>query len=87
VTATCITTLSSTEDPTLTFTREQGIRDILYSNVAAYNGSISAEHGIGQLKREHNTALKHPLELEIMQKIKNALDPEGLLNPGKLLNR
>jgi FAD/FMN-containing dehydrogenase len=74
----------STTDPTLTFKNEAGIRDILYGSVAAFNGSISAEHGIGQLKKEHNTALKNPLELEIMQKIKTALDPDGLFNPGKL---
>ena len=49
------------------------------------NGSISAEHGIGQLKREHFLQLKDPLELELMVKISHALDPNGIMNPGKLL--
>ena len=53
--------------------------------MGAHNGSISAEHGIGQLKRAHFLALKNPLELEVMETIKRALDPHGILNPGKLL--
>ena len=50
-----------------------------------HNGSISAEHGIGQLKRAHFLQLKNPIELEIMGAIKHTLDPKGILNPGKLL--
>jgi FAD/FMN-containing dehydrogenase len=48
-------------------------------------GSISAEHGIGRLKRDLLRHAKQPLELEMMRKIKNAFDPNGILNPGKLL--
>jgi len=48
-------------------------------------GSISAEHGIGRLKRDLLRQAKQPLELEVMRKIKLAFDPNGILNPGKLL--
>lgn len=75
----------SSSDPTLTYKHEEAIREILYSQVFAYNGSISAEHGIGQLKLDHNYRFKDPLELEMMKKIKNAFDPKGLFNPGKLI--
>ena len=53
--------------------------------VARYGGSISAEHGIGQLKRDDFLRLKDPLELRMMQGIKQLLDPAGIMNPGKLL--
>jgi FAD/FMN-containing dehydrogenase len=53
--------------------------------VASLRGSISAEHGLGQLKREEIRAHKPPLELELMRKVKAALDPHGVMNPGKVL--
>jgi FAD/FMN-containing dehydrogenase len=53
--------------------------------VAAMGGSISAEHGIGQMKRADLVRYKGPVELALMRKIKAALDPKGILNPGKLL--
>ncbi len=71
--------------PNLAFENEEGIRETVYEVVNRHNGSISAEHGIGQLKRAHFLELKDPLELEVMGKIKKALDPRGILNPGKLL--
>ena len=69
----------------LAFENEAGIRETVYERVAAHNGSISAEHGIGQLKRVHFLELKNPEEVAVMVKIKKALDPKGILNPGKLL--
>jgi FAD/FMN-containing dehydrogenase len=48
-------------------------------------GSISAEHGIGQMKRADLLRLKSPIELDLMRRIKAALDPKGVLNPGKVL--
>jgi len=57
------------------------VHDIVY----ALNGSISAEHGIGQLKREELLRYKSPLEMQLMRSIKQALDPHGLMNPGKIL--
>jgi len=58
---------------------------IVHDRVVAMGGSISAEHGIGQLKREELTRYKSALELELMARLKSALDPGGLLNPGKVL--
>ena len=51
----------------------------------AHGGSISAEHGIGQLKRDELVRYKSAVELELMRAVKAALDPPGLLNPGKVL--
>lgn len=50
-----------------------------------YNGTISAEHGLGQELRKRVVGQKPPIELELMQRIKTAFDPAGLLNPGKVL--
>jgi FAD/FMN-containing dehydrogenase len=64
--------------------REQ-VNRIVYRLVAELDGSISAEHGLGQLKREEIRLHKDPLELELMRSIKHALDPQGLMNPGKVI--
>ncbi len=61
------------------------INRIVHDSVHAHGGSISAEHGIGQLKREDNARYKSPVELAAMRAIKQALDPRGLMNPGKVL--
>jgi FAD/FMN-containing dehydrogenase len=61
------------------------VNRIVYHAVAELGGSISAEHGLGQLKREEIHRHKSPLELELMRALKKALDPQGLMNPGKLL--
>jgi len=61
------------------------VNRIIYDAVAQLGGSISAEHGLGQLKREEIRAQKSPLEMELMQTLKDALDPKGLMNPGKVL--
>lgn len=61
------------------------VNRIVYDAVDALGGSISAEHGLGQLKREEIRRHKSALEIELMQKIKSALDPEGLMNPGKVI--
>ncbi len=64
---------------------EAEVNRIVYRVVARLNGSISAEHGLGQLKRETIRDYKDPLELELMRTIKQALDPRGLMNPGKVI--
>jgi FAD/FMN-containing dehydrogenase len=69
----------------LAFEQEEQINRIVHDAVAAAGGSISAEHGLGQMKREEIRRYKSPLELQLMQSIKQALDPHGLMNPGKLL--
>jgi FAD/FMN-containing dehydrogenase len=58
---------------------------IVHDLVAARGGSISAEHGIGQLKRGELVRYKDALELALMRRIKDALDPTAILNPGKVL--
>jgi FAD/FMN-containing dehydrogenase len=53
--------------------------------VRAYNGSISAEHGIGQLKRKELSETKSPVALDLMRRIKKSFDPAGIMNPGKVI--
>jgi FAD/FMN-containing dehydrogenase len=57
----------------------------VYELVTEWGGSISAEHGIGQLKLDELSRLGDPVALSLMRRIKRALDPDGLLNPGKLV--
>jgi FAD/FMN-containing dehydrogenase len=64
---------------------EANVNAIVYDAVLAHGGSISAEHGIGALKREELARRKSPVALSLMRAIKRALDPDGLLNPGRLL--
>lgn len=66
-------------------THEHAVADLIFDEVASYGGSISAEHGIGQLKRDAFLRLKAPVQLELMSRIKRLLDPNGIMNPGKLL--
>lgn len=58
---------------------------IVHDEIGRRRGSISAEHGIGQLRVSEMKLRKAPLELELMHQLKHLLDPAGLLNPGKLL--
>jgi FAD/FMN-containing dehydrogenase len=53
--------------------------------VKTYGGSISAEHGIGVMKRDLLPAVKDPVALDLMRGLKRMLDPNGILNPGKVL--
>ena len=62
------------------------VNRIVYDLVVSLGGSISAEHGLGQLKREEIRRYKSPLELDMMHRIRQALDPAGLMNPGKLVD-
>src|SRR5947209_3758694 len=61
------------------------INDVVHAIVASYGGSISAEHGIGRLKRDLLPKVKDKVALDVMRAIKRTLDPKGLLNPGKVL--
>ena len=63
------------------------ISHAVHDLVTAWGGSISAEHGIGQMKRDELARLADPVMLAMMRAVKQALDPQGLLNPGKLLAR
>jgi FAD/FMN-containing dehydrogenase len=65
--------------------QEPQIRRAIHDLVAMFSGSISAEHGIGRLKREELQRYASPVALGAMRAIKQALDPNGIMNPGKLL--
>jgi FAD/FMN-containing dehydrogenase len=65
--------------------RWEAMNEIVHEIVARLGGSYSAEHGIGQLKRELLAQWKDPASLAIMRQIKAALDPNGVMNPGKVL--
>ena len=64
---------------------EDTIRKRVHDRVIAMNGSISAEHGLGQLRRDEAKRYKSPVEMNLMCALKAALDPNGILNPGKVL--
>jgi FAD/FMN-containing dehydrogenase len=61
------------------------INAVVYEIVLAHKGSVSAEHGIGQLKRDLLPKVKDKVAMELMRAIKQTLDPMGILNPGKVL--
>ena len=65
---------------------QQAINRLVHDCVARHGGSISAEHGLGVLRRDEAERYKPPVELAMMRAIKRALDPDGLMNPGKVLN-
>jgi FAD/FMN-containing dehydrogenase len=64
---------------------EREIEDAVYGITAKRRGSISAEHGIGSLKREFLHYSRSPEEIALMRAIKQAMDPNGIMNPGKIL--
>jgi FAD/FMN-containing dehydrogenase len=61
------------------------VNRVVHDLVHELGGSISAEHGLGQLKREEILRYKSGIEMDMMRAVKRALDPRGLMNPGKLL--
>ncbi len=61
----------------------EALNRVVHDIVLAHGGSISAEHGIGVLKRDEARRTKSPVELELLARIKRALDPKGIMNPGK----
>jgi FAD/FMN-containing dehydrogenase len=66
---------------------EAQITGIVYDTVSAFGGSISAEHGIGELKRHKLPLHKSPVALDLMRAVKTAFDPLDILNPGRVLAR
>jgi len=60
--------------------------DIVHGVVRELHGSISAEHGVGALKRDEIARYKSPVEIELMRRVKHALDPANIMNPGKVVS-
>ncbi|MDP3626301.1 MAG: FAD-binding oxidoreductase [Hydrogenophaga sp.] len=65
--------------------QEERINTLVFDAVARFDGSISAEHGVGSLKRDKLPHYKNPVALGLMRAIKAALDPKGLMNPGRVI--
>ena len=63
----------------------EGMNVVVHDIAARFDGSFSAEHGVGRLKRNLLAEKKDPVALDVMRTIKAALDPKGLMNPGKVL--
>ena len=61
------------------------VTDLVYDMVQSYHGSFSAEHGVGLAKVTELERYKSAVEIDLMRTVKRALDPEGLMNPGKVL--
>lgn len=66
--------------------RWREINKIVHAIVLEKGGSISAEHGIGQLKRDELAAIRPAIEMDLMRRIKRSFDPAGIMNPGKVIN-
>jgi FAD/FMN-containing dehydrogenase len=64
---------------------EERVNGLVFDAVAKYDGSISAEHGIGSLKADKLPRYKDPVALALMRRVKQALDPHNILNPGRIL--
>jgi D-lactate dehydrogenase (cytochrome) len=65
--------------------RQDDVNRVVHEGVHQFGGSISAEHGIGALKREEIRRYKSDVEIHLMQSIKQALDPFNIMNPGKVI--
>jgi FAD/FMN-containing dehydrogenase len=66
--------------------RWREMNGIVHGLVLKHHGSISAEHGIGQLKRDELASIRSDIEMELMRRIKRSFDPAGIMNPGKVLS-
>ncbi len=65
--------------------REKDLNRVVFALVEKYRGSIAAEHGVGQMKRDILPSVRSEAEMEAMRRIKAAFDPNGIMNPGKVL--
>ena len=71
--------------PAFLQSNEGAINTLVYDSVKAFDGSISAEHGVGSLKVHTLPDYKDPVALALMRRVKDALDPQNLMNPGRVL--
>ncbi|NDE74337.1 MAG: hydroxyacid dehydrogenase, partial [Betaproteobacteria bacterium] len=76
---------AGTDAATFLKTHEAKVNQLVFGSVHAFGGSISAEHGVGSLKLIHLEQHKSPVALAMMRTIKQALDPQGLMNPNRVL--
>ena len=67
------------------FAQQPAVYQCVHDQVTRFSGSISAEHGIGQLKRDENARYKSAVEMNLMRAIKRTLDPLNIMNPGKVV--
>jgi FAD/FMN-containing dehydrogenase len=65
--------------------REEAIEQAVYDAIDRFEGSISAEHGVGLARRDDIARRKQPAEIAMMRAVKAALDPKGVMNPGKMI--
>ena len=65
--------------------RWDDMNDVVYKIVLKHGGSVSAEHGVGIVKRDYLPKIKDPVAYDLMKTLKRTLDPNGILNPGKVL--
>jgi len=65
--------------------RWEAVNEAVHDLVQSYQGSISAEHGVGRMKVAEIRHRKSPVEIDLMERVKRALDPHGIMNPGKVL--
>lgn len=72
-------------DPLRFVARADEVQRVIHDLVASFGGSVSAEHGIGRLKVDELARYAPPVEIELMRAVKLALDPNGIMNPGKVL--
>lgn len=71
--------------PGMDLATKHEVEELVYGHVSRFGGSVSAEHGIGRFKRDYLPMSRSAPELELMRTIKTALDPKGILNPGRIL--
>uniref|UniRef100_UPI00269C46F7 FAD-binding oxidoreductase n=1 Tax=Oleomonas cavernae TaxID=2320859 RepID=UPI00269C46F7 len=72
-------------DPAAFMARTQEFAEIVHDLTHQFGGSISAEHGLGRLKVDEITRYHSTVELDLKRRIKQAFDPKGLMNPGKVI--
>ena len=72
-------------EPAAFLKRYREINDAVHAVVRAANGSISAEHGIGRMKRDELIATAPPVAIDLMRRVKRAFDPAGIMNPNKVI--
>jgi FAD/FMN-containing dehydrogenase len=65
--------------------QEQPVNRLVHDIVMSFDGSISAEYGLGVLRRDEAARYKSGVELELLRTLKNALDPQHIMNPNKVL--